>query len=506
MSHYEGKHSQKPSKEPESRWERWKAFYRRHKVPVWVAGVLVILLVAAVTAGGIWWSTLAQPEVPTLPTQENTLGSLTEGVEIDEEMPAYLADQKEGVYTFLLLGRTDDTNQTDMMMLIVFDTNTGEIDACSIPRDTMINLSVDAKKINGAIFDGVDNVKKWVQKTVGVYPNFYVMLDWQAVGELVEAVGGVYYDVPCRMYYVDSTPGSGFKIDLEPGYQLRDGEKAMQLIRWRKNAPGYTKYSREAGFDGSNTKRTEMQQDFIVQAAKQVLQLKNIGYLGSMVKVFQEHVETDMSLNNMAWFARTALEQGSVNKVTFHTLPANANGSAFSRANTRASGKVSYLSFVTFDQQALVKLINQYLNPYNQEISLSDLDLMHINADGTISSSTGYTADTRNNAIIPYLADLNSGAAYLDSSYNVVYYDTEEPPAVEDGTDTETENSGEKPAVGEGEDPSTGEETPQEPGTEVEAPPDETVTQPEEGETTQQETPPDEGTTIEETELEGGTT
>ena len=213
-----------------------------------------------------------------------------------------------------------------------------------------------------------------------------------------------------------------------------------------------------------------------------------------------------MSLNNMAWFARTALEQGSVNKVTFHTLPANANGSAFSRANTRASGKVSYLSFVTFDQQALVKLINQYLNPYNQEISLSDLDLMHINADGTISSSTGYTADTRNNAIIPYLADLNSGAAYLDSSYNVVYYDTEEPPAVDDGTDTETENSGEKPAVGEGEDPSTGEETPQEPGTEVETPTDETVTQPEEGETTQQETPPDEGTTIEETELEGGTT
>ena len=496
MSHYEGKHS---PKRPEG---RWKAFYCRHKIPVLTIGGVAVVLAAAAVAAGIWWKTLARPEVPTLPVQEgSTLGSLTEGVEIDEEMPKYLSDQKEGVYTFLFLGRTNDTNQTDMMMLIVFDTNTGEVNACSIPRDTMINISADAKKINSVIFDGVDNVKNWVRKTLGVYPNFYVMLDWQAVGELVEAVGGVYYDVPCRMYYVDSTPGASFKIDLEPGYQLLDGDKAMQLIRWRKNAPGYTEYAREAGFDGSNTKRTEMQQDFMVAAAKQVLQLKNVGYLGSMVKVFREHVETDLSLSNMAWFARTALEQGSVNKVTFHTLPANANGSAFSRANTRASGKVSYLSFVTFDQQALVKLVNEYLNPYNQEISLSDLDLMHINADGTISSSTGYTADTRNNAIIPYLADLRSGAAYLDSSYNVVYYDTEDEETEIPPTDGENP-TGEDP--GGEEEPSTGAETPQEPS--EEEIPEEPVTQPGEEETTQQETLPDEGTTTEEIQLEGGTT
>ncbi len=503
MRHYEGKHSPKRPERPEG---RWKAFYCRHKIPVLAIGGVAVVLAAAAAAAGIWWKTLARPEVPSLPAQGgSTLGSLVEGVEIDEEMPGYLSDQKEGVYTFLFLGRTNDTNQTDMMMLIVFDANTGEVNACSIPRDTMINISADAKKINSVIFDGVDNVKNWVRKTLGVYPNFYVMLDWQAVGELVDAVGGVYYDVPCRMYYVDSTPGAGFKIDLEPGYQLLDGDKAMQLIRWRKNAPGYTEYAREAGFDGSNTKRTEMQQDFMVAAAKQVLQLKNVGYLGSMVQVFREHVETDLSLSNMAWFARTALEQGSVNKVTFHTLPANANGSAFSRANTRTSGKVSYLSFVTFDQQALVKLVNEYLNPYNQEISLSDLDLMHINADGTISSSTGYTADTLNNAIIPYLADLRSGAAYLDSSYNVVYYETEDmetPPA--DGENP----TGEEPGGGEmtdgEEEPSIGEETPQEPGVE-ELPPEETVTQPGEEAAVQQETPPNEGTATEETQLEGGT-
>ena len=488
MDHYE--ESRKRPEGQEGLWVRWKAFYRRHKAPVLAAGIVVGVLAAAAAGGLIWWHTLPQPEVPTLPDQDSSdpLGSLEEGVELDEEMPAYLSDQKEGVYTFLFLGRTDENNQTDMMMLIVFDSNTGEVNACSIPRDTMINLSADAKKINGAIFSGVDNVKSWVRKTLGVYPNFYILLDWQAVGDLVDAVGGIYFDVPCRMYYVDGTPETGFRIDLEPGYQLLDGDKAMQLLRWRKNAPGYTQYATEAGFDGSNTKRTEMQQSFMVEAAKQVLQLKNVGYLGSMVQVFREHVETDLSLSNMAWFARTALNLGSAEKVTFHTLPANANGSAFSRSVTRSSGKVSYLSYVTFDQQALVALVNEHLNPYNQPISLGDLDLMHINADGTISSSTGYTADTLNNAIIPYLADLKSGAAYLDSSYNVVYYENTEEP--EENPDEETS-------------PEDGEESlPQDPDSGTQ--PEEPVTPPE-GET-EQNTPPEEGTISEETEDEGGMT
>lgn len=137
--------------------------------------------------------------------------------------------------------------------------------------------------------------------------------------------------------------------------------------------------------------------------------------------------------------------------------------------------------------------MNEHLNPYNQPISLSDLDLMRINADGTISSSTGYTADTLNNAIIPYLADLQSGAAYLDSSYNVVYYESTEEPE---------ENAGENP--GEETTPEEGgeEELPQEPG--GEAVPEE----PDPGEELEQETAPETGMEPiqTDTEIEGGTT
>ena len=112
-------------------------------------------------------------------------------------------------------------------------------------------------------------------------------------------------------------------IDLQPGEQLLDGDKAMQLIRWRKNNvyPWEINAAREAGFDGSDIKRTQMQQQFIVEAAKQILQVKNLKYLGSMVEVFKENVETDLSIGNLAWFAQKALELDSANKVTFHSLP-----------------------------------------------------------------------------------------------------------------------------------------------------------------------------------------
>ena len=394
--------------------------------------VLAVLLALFLVARAVWNSIVTAPDIPAPDTsldvdpddpeltEEERLGLLEAGVNVNEELPEYISDQKEGVYTFLLIGRTDENNQADMLMLIVFDSNTGEINACSIPRDTMVNLSSDVKKINSTIWGGTNNVKNWVRKTLGVYPNFYVMVDWQAVGDLVEAVGGVYFDVPIRMHYID-TSKDGFTIDLWDGYQLLDGDKAMQLIRWRKNNvyPWEINAAREAGFDGSDIKRTQMQQQFIVEAAKQILQVKNLKYLGSMVEVFKENVETDLSIGNLAWFAQKALELDSANKVTFHSLPEN-----FVECYSRTQH--NYQSYVTMKPSQLVSMINTYFNPYNSAISQSNLDLMSVDSDDIIYSTTGSVADSEHNRI---MTDVKNGLAEIvkeGSRYNVVYKEDEE--------------------------------------------------------------------------------
>lgn len=404
-----------------------------------VGSIAAVLLCLVLVAVAVWKSIVKPPEI-TIPdtgtvdpndpnlTEEERLGLLEAGVDVNEELPEYISDQKEGVYSFLLIGRTDENNHADMLMLIIFDTNTGEINACSIPRDTMVNLSSDVKKINSTIWGGVNNVKNWVRKTLGVYPNFYVMVDWQAVGDLVDAVGGIYFDVPFPMHYIDEGKRNGegaFTIDLWAGEQLLDGDKAMQFIRWRHNNvyPWEIKAAEEAGYGaGSDTKRTQLQQQFIVEAAKQILQVKNLKYLGSMVEVFKENVETDLSIGNLAWFAQKALELDSANKVTFHSLPGNYSASCYSRTQH------NYQSYVTFYGSQLVSLVNTYLNPYNSSISQGNLDLMSINSDGTISSTTGSVADSEHNQI---MNDVNSGLAEIVNG-RVVY--------VEDSEDETTEN------------------------------------------------------------------
>ena len=95
-------------------------------------------------------------------------------------------------------------------------------------------------------------LKQEVSRLTGIYPDFYVMVEWEAIGELVDALGGVYFDVPFDMNYDD--PYQDLHIHQEAGYRKLSGEDAMEVIRWRKNngepSPG-------------DVGRIQIQQDFL---------------------------------------------------------------------------------------------------------------------------------------------------------------------------------------------------------------------------------------------------
>ena len=485
MNQYRGKReAPRPEKEQHSaQWQEprakagtkksgggWKQFVRRHKIPVIAVGAVLVLLLVIGGGVGIWWiNNVKAPELPAINTGKGEQSGDGSGevddfnyIDVDEEMPEYISNQKKGVYTFLVLGQSYENTQTDMIMLVTFDTNTGSVDAVSIPRDTMVNMNRDVKKINAAIFSGVENTMNWVRKTTGIYPNFYVMVDWEAIGEMVDAIGGVYFNVPFRMHYVDTTPETGFTIDLEPGYQLLDGEQAMGVIRWRKNNVGGTYSPGDVG-------RMKLQQQFIRDVAWQILKPQNLAKFGTFVTIFSEHVETNLSVGNMMWFATQALEKDSINQLSFHELPGNYSATAYSRT----IGNMQ--SYVYFYPNELVELINTYMNPYESKISTGDLDLMRINSDGTISSSTGTVADSQANpAWLAYQA-VQSGQAYYDENGNLVYGqpgddEDEDEETGETGTGTGTETGtegGTETGTGTetGSETGTGTETGTEPGT-----------------------------------------
>lgn len=55
----------------------------------------------------------------------------------------------------------------------------------------------------------------------------------------------------------------------------------------------------------------------------------------------------------------------------------------------------NYQSYVVPSADELLELVNTKLSPYTEVFTLSDLDIMSVNSDGSISSSTGHVEDSR---------------------------------------------------------------------------------------------------------------
>ena len=216
-------------------------------------------------------------------------------------------------------------------MLVAYDIPNQKLSVMNIPRDTLVNVSWDIKKINsvynmyGGGDEGMDALKEEVSQLVGFIPDYTFVVEWAAVGKLVDAVGGVYFDVPRRMYYNDLS--QNFKIDLQEGYQLIDGDKAMQLLRWRHNSDD-SGHILNSGYANGDLGRIETQQEFLKAAIEQCLQkITDVKTITGIAQIFFENVTTELSVGNLAWFAQQAVFGNSggqkldMSSVTFLTMP-----------------------------------------------------------------------------------------------------------------------------------------------------------------------------------------
>ena len=223
---------------------------------------------------------------------------------------------------------------------------------------------------------------KEVAQLVGFEPDFQVIVEWEAVGKLVDAIGGVYFDVPYHMDYHD--PYQDLVIEQAKGYRLLDGEDAMQVIRWRKNDADSPYGNVQVGDSG----RMEIQQDFLMAVIKQMMQPANVMNISKIAKVFEETVQTDMSFQNILWFGQQAFTGGlDLGNVSFFTMPYK---SAWAWSRTYQQN----LDYVIPDAQALLEIVNNQLSPFSEVFTLSDLDIMYANSDGSVGSTTGRVEDT----------------------------------------------------------------------------------------------------------------
>lgn len=371
---------------------------KREKIIMVVAIILAVIMVLAATVVVLYnrWV-----QKPTLPVNDDPAASSSaslapgeseEPLDIDAVAPLSSGERKsQDYYTILVFGADETSGLTDTIMVVSYDVTNQRATVMSIPRDTLVNSSasgVTSKKVNavykvnGRGEDGIQALKTHVSKLVGFVPDYYVMIDWELVGQMVDAIGGVYFDVPYYMEYDD--PLQGLHIHFEKGYQYLDGEAAMELVRWRKNNKGV---ATEGG--GGDTSRLNVQHQFLKAVLQQTLQLKNVTRIGQLAELFGENVTSDLTIENLFWFGSQAIFGGlDVDDVEFVTMP-YANGSY----PTRSGSGWRFSSFVYPVRSQLLEIINDGLNPYVDEVTVRELDVIYPNSSGGISATGGRLAD-----------------------------------------------------------------------------------------------------------------
>ena len=371
------------------RRERNRAGRRSARLTGGQKGLIAVAAVLAVALMGVaaWKSLFVRPELPDKGTGPD--GSAQEIDWGEGVRPRGGGERKSKDYwTVLILGRdTGGGGNTDTMLLASYDVTNQKATVMSIPRDTMVNIPYDVKKING-VYNyggggeaGIQYLYKEISQLVGFEPDYQVVVEWEAVGQIVDAMDGVWFDVPRNMNYDD--PLQNLHIHQEKGYRLLSGEDAMEVLRYRRDN------DKRYGYPEGDVGRIKTQQAFLSAMVEQLLKVENVPKIRQFIQVFQDNVETDLTFQNILWFAQSAYLGGlRTEDVEFVTMP-HRNVDAWSRSYSQD------LEYVVPVADELLDLVNTKLSPYTEVFTLGDLDIMSVASDGSVRSTSGHVEDAK---------------------------------------------------------------------------------------------------------------
>ena len=91
----------------------------------------------------------------------------------------------------------EDFTRTDTIMLLKANVKDGTIKLLSIPRDSRVLVRNTYDKVNHAhAFGGIELTLQSLRNFLGLDIDYYVQVNYQALVNIVDAIGGVDYEVP----------------------------------------------------------------------------------------------------------------------------------------------------------------------------------------------------------------------------------------------------------------------------------------------------------------------
>ena len=264
----------------------------------------------------------------------------------DEEAEALRShyERKPKFWTILVSGVDDGNGGSDTNILVALDAKTHYIYGVSIPRDTKANIGGKNHKINFAYNSGgMELMADTISDQLGIPVDYTVLVDLRAFEALVDAIGGVDFYIPVDMDYDD--PYQDLYIHFSKGMRHLNGIDALKVVRFRE------------GYASQDIGRMQTQQDFLKAVAKKLMTPASILKLDDFCKIFLQYVDTELTVGNLVWMGTEAANMGMEN-IEFSTLP--------------GAWKSPY---IYLDQEAVLALVNERLNPYVEDRTAEDLNI-----------------------------------------------------------------------------------------------------------------------------------
>lgn len=275
----------------------------------------------------------------------------------------------EGVYNFLILGRDKVALNTDVIMIMNFNTGDGSINIMQLPRDTYIEFGGYPNKINGTLAhfyteaqrEGVNdpwhtalkNFSDLLENAFSIQIDYYAIIDLAAFENVVDIIGGVPIYVPDDMHYDDIY--QNLSIHINKGYQVLDGKTAAGFVRFR------------SGYVQADIGRQNAQKLFLTALFKQVKASFSVDTVTKLVDEVLSKMSTNLTLADAAYFAKEALGVDLEN-INMMTVPGEAI--------------MSGLSYYVVYSESVIDVVNKYFNVYEREINAELFDRQALFTDG----------------------------------------------------------------------------------------------------------------------------
>ncbi len=298
-----------------------------------------------------------------------------------------LKGEDQGRINILLAGNSADDvghsggDLTDSIMIMSIDTKNNQAFLMSVPRDLYVQIpgTSSHSKINYAYVAGKNNnfsqdgypsggmgeLEDVISQDFGININYYALVNYSALRQAVDAVGGVDINIQSsdpRGLYDPSIDYAtrGPLVKLTNGVHHLSGQQALDLARARGDS--YRSY----GFVASDFERTKNQRELLVALKTKAVTagvLSNPAKLSSLSDAIGSNVKTDFTLSEVH---------------RLYDIVKNINGPSIkSYSLNSANGKNLLASYTTLDgQSALIPAtgVDDYtdIQSFLQQITSND--------------------------------------------------------------------------------------------------------------------------------------